>query len=282
MFHDSLFLYFALLAVPFSTLAGIAAYKRFYVGPPRFKEPEYFSELGGGPFVESLRSGVTQQDSSGDGQANKRLRGWRGNSTGMIGELLTSLLMIQDGWRQLPSQPSGDGTGIDGIFIRRSRDRSGGYDVCLAETKASTVSAEQAFHKYDKPLTHEVAEREVTALAVQMFGNRNYIDPCVASAIVEAIKSRSKHLTKQLFIHSFPDQTTLVYALDEQGRPGAYNVIADTAYKNLLESLEIGVARLARKVGDDNPIIGIIDRTKVAMTMLSVSMRPDLASRLGK
>jgi len=90
-----------------------------------------------GAFVDSLKSDSSLPGNSVDGVTAQELEGWRNHATGSLGELITALIMVDRGWRQLPSQPNNGG--IDGVFIRKLNDRSGGYEFCLVETKGITI-----------------------------------------------------------------------------------------------------------------------------------------------
>ncbi len=275
MFHDSLFLYFALLAVPFSALAGIAAYRRsFYVGPPRFKEPVYFADHDGSAFVDSLRFDLSIAGNAVENVTPGQLEGWRNHATGSVGELLTSLIMVERGWRQLPSQPNNGG--IDGIFFRRMNDRSGAYKFCLTETKASTKGHGDALRKYDKDLKW-LSDDHVRMKLDDLRGRKegSYLAEDIDTALRLALKQQPKYLIKRLFVHGYPNRETLIFELDANGAHADVpeELVGDTPYLNLLEALEIGLGRLAKNVGVESKVIGVINPTQVRLQDETRSVR---------
>lgn len=266
MLHDPLILYIALLAIPIVALTGAAVVKRFYIGPPHFKEPEYFADHNGRPFVDSLRFDLSIDGNNVADVATEKLEGWRNHAVGSVGELLTALIMIERGWRQLPSQPTNGG--IDGIFFRRVDDRSGAYRFCLTETKASTKGHADALRKYDKDSNWLSDDHVRTKLdELQRRREGSYLAEDIDTALRSALNQQPKYLTKMLFVHGYPDRETLIFKLNSEGAhtDAPEEVLGDARYLNFLEAMEIGIARLAKNVGVESRLIGVINPTQVKL-----------------
>ncbi|HXZ68000.1 MAG TPA: hypothetical protein VEH07_05375, partial [Alphaproteobacteria bacterium] len=201
MFHDPLILYFALVAIPISTLAGIAVRKLFYVGPPTFEEPDYYALGTSAPFAGSMVDN---------------------NAVGRTGELVTAIMMVQRGWRQLPSEKDvkGNTRGLDGLFVRQLNKRVGGYEICIAETKASSTRATPSSAKYrPEDMADAMVKRKLEDLRdTRHDDGRAYLDEKVANQIISAIGT--KYLSKRLFIHSFELSESSIYELSTTGDIG--------------------------------------------------------------
>lgn len=251
------------VAIALVVVAAVAWWHFVWRGPLKFDAPNYPNDV----FVSSLPS-VAHRKCGEEKDTNDP----RSNATGMIGELLTALIMVNDGWRQLPSQP--DDKGIDGIFIREVKNKSE-WRVCIAETKASREGSGLQNYEQDRnergcyALDESEIKRKLCTLRHRELDQNAYPAQEVVEVILDCLKRRSRFLTTQLFVHSF-DKTdklkTEIYLCDRQGSPiRRPKCVGGDKYMNLLVALEIGIARLVRKVSEDNPAKVIIDTKKVAM-----------------
>jgi hypothetical protein len=270
---------------PVLSLFAFIAYRLAQTGPLKFQEPPHFSTHFGGSFSESLKTEDVPNDlakNTDDPITKEQLAGWRTGSTGAVGELLTGLIMIQSGWRQLPSQP--DSHGIDGVFIRRVKNRAGEYEVCITETKASTGARLKGLNNYDRDRERNPAKmsdndiiekiRELAKTVPKQLSSvapadaHFYLPADVAHEICDAFERGSRFVSKRLFVHSFDDQETTIYPLEPDGgyNQKTYEVVSDSMHANLLEVLEMGIGRLVKNVGRKSRLIGVIDPNKVVLS----------------
>lgn len=191
-----------------------------------------------------------------------------GNAIGRIGEMVTAIMMVGGGWRQLPSQVNGI-HGIDGIFVR-ALSRPGTYEACLVETKTSRNG--NAKRNYDPTqMSNKKVIADLEYLKAEVFNGVPYLPHDIADEIIVKLNDNSCFVQKKLFTHDFLTGNTLVYPIDADGNldesPKRVKLIAEPQHKYLFEALAIGFARLDK--------FGKMDIGGVAMQALPVNMRPD-------
>lgn len=126
------------------------------------------------------------------------------NDQGNFGELLTSILVTQDSWKQLPSKYNAT-QGVDGLFVRELND--GGAEVLIIETKTNQGSLNETSH--GRQMSDEWV---IYALdQVYLVGE---LPEVLTTAIVEGLKANSPFIRKELWHHDLATGITSVYALD--------------------------------------------------------------------
>jgi hypothetical protein len=186
--------------------------------------------------------------SSGHRQYGLVVEGDGDNAVGKVGELITGLMLAHEGWRQLPSQPTGV-HGIDGLFVRHQHN-SGSYEILFVETKTSREGDGSKNYKNEQMSDARLIEQlEQLANPNHQFEGQAYIDHHVATALVHAIRNKSVWLSKRLYAHTLATGETLIYHIAANGalvrRPArAVQRVASDAHKYMFQALAIGLARL--------------------------------------
>lgn len=125
------------------------------------------------------------------------------NDQGNFGEILTAVLVVGRGWRQLPSKLAGGGHGIDGLFVRR---RGGGLHVLITETKTNTSSYK----------THQLETGKLIATIAELFAE-GWMEWDIAQAIIRGLKRRSPFVHRQCWRHLLNSGQTLIYRANRSG-----------------------------------------------------------------
>jgi hypothetical protein len=127
---------------------------------------------------------------------------------GHFGEMLTAVLVANEGWYQIPSHTGGGSAlGLDHIFIKEVT--TGRYEVLLIETKITGSSNEN----YD--------EKEMSDVEVKRrLGDWSELDEShrqMATEIIAAIDRRSQYVKKELWLHDSRQFTLQVFRLGTGG-----------------------------------------------------------------
>ena len=153
------------------------------------------------------------------------------NDQGNFGELLTAVILTQQGWRQLPSKLGGGGHGIDGLFVRR---RQFGYAVLMTETKTN-VSRYRDSQLENRKLIRTIDE-------LYAVGEMSWQ---IADEIVRGLKYRSPHIRKECWRHMLESGQTLIRRANRKGELSPRALTRDHAY--LMESLTTMLAIFDRE-----------------------------------
>lgn len=161
---------------------------------------------------------------------------------GKIGELITSLVLVQRGWTQLPSQPNGVHK-ADGIFIKQSR-RGKSFRVLFVETKTSASSDIPVNRFEGDRMTHfELVADLESYIASQLPSMPTEI----AERLIKALRDRSVYVEKQFYAHSLPLAESYVFKVSLNGelKPvSPIEKIGGESHQRLFQSLAIGIQRL--------------------------------------
>lgn len=190
------------------------------------------------------------------------------NAIGRIGEMVTAIIMVGDGWRQLPSQVNGI-HGMDGVFIRKLT-KADGCEACLIETKTSRTG--NGKRNYDpSQMSNKKVIADLEYLKTEVFNGAPYMPHDIADAVIAKLEEGSSYVRKELFVHDLLIGNTLIYPINANGNleesPKDVRRIAGPQHKHLFEALAIGIARLDRFTP--------MNISGVAMQALPASMRPD-------
>lgn len=152
---------------------------------------------------------------------------------GNFGELLVSVWLAKDRWKQLPSKTGAGGQGLDGLFIRERRK---GKSV---EVLAIEVKTNQAQFR-----TEQMADEKVRRTLEKLY-ELGELDEETASTIIHALDRRSRHFRKQYWNPNLETARIEFCDLDAQGNRGTCTVLQNTA--RFVEALAIGVRQFDRK-----------------------------------
>ncbi len=183
--------------------------------------------------------------------------GYGSHAIGKIGEMITALMFVADGWTQLPSQPNGIQK-VDGLFIRR-RKRNHSYEVAFVETKATTQTSDPVPLFNNDQMTHEKLKQDLLSYKD---GAPPHMPDDVVDALVKGLENNSVHISKYLYTHIFPEAETRIYELDRDGIKSNKKpkLIRGPSHRSLFQVLAIGLQRL-------NPWQKSIKKGGVAMTV---------------
>lgn len=164
------------------------------------------------------------------------------NSVGKVGELVTAMMLIGRGWRQLPSQPTGV-QGIDAIFVKQG---GGAFKVAFVETKASQTH--DPTNNYGGEMSRDKILADLRSCAEQKFQEEQFMPPSVARSLISAINRSSFHVRAYLYAHTFETGKTRIYSIAQSGnrskRP--LRVVSTETHLHMLQALAIGIARLLK------------------------------------
>jgi hypothetical protein len=150
---------------------------------------------------------------------------------GNFGELLTAIILTQQGWRQLPSKLGGGGQGIDGLFVQPRRF---GFAVLMTETKTNGGKYE------DRQLEAGKLIRTIGELYVV-----GEIDWPTADEIIRGMRYRSPYIRKECWRHMLDGGQTIIRRADRNGILEDRTKISDN--KHLMESLTMMLAIFDRE-----------------------------------
>lgn len=122
---------------------------------------------------------------------------------GKIGELLTAIILISDGWRQIQSAYDNTGHGVDGLFVRPAQ--GGGWRVLIVETKTNTspFKAEQISNEWIK----DRLDRRFVLLPPGP-------EQTALEKIIQAIDAMDGRIEKQLWRHRLDEGVTNIHSVD--------------------------------------------------------------------
>jgi hypothetical protein len=153
-------------------------------------------------------------------------------SKGDFGEMLTAVILTQQGWRQLPSKIDGGGTGIDGLFLRRSWLT--GFRVLITETKVNTSRFKR----------HQLANATLIRMLDDLYAI-GAIDWQTAAAIIRGLRWHSFAVRKEYWHHSLHKGIITVRRANAKGSRTGRTRYRDTA--TLMESLAMMLSGLDRE-----------------------------------
>lgn len=170
-------------------------------------------------------------------------------SLGAVGELITSLMHANEGWRQLPSQPSGV-HGLDGIFVRTAG--IGLFDVRIVETKCSRDNEPR--HD-ENQMSDEGVVKRLERLREKTFEGQPYLSAKSIDNLVAAINRGSARVTKWFYAHTLSTGVTRIHAVKQDGKLSkpALKSISDARHKLMFQVLAIGLSRLHAR--DENFVV---------------------------
>lgn len=199
---------------------------------------------------------------------------------GNIGELVTTLLHVSSGWRQLPSQPDGD-HGIDGVFVRKRSNRQG-YEVRFVETKTVTDGDPTKWYDNDQ-LSAEGLKRRLNTLGriYSPTGAPHMVKGNI-DALKMAIDRQSVHISCLLYGHILKTGKTLIYAANREGALDlkTLTTLDSDEHHYLFEGLAIGLSRFDRKQRYIQDQVAMVPTLKLADEMddLMLSERQNVKS----
>ena len=135
------------------------------------------------------------------------------NSKGYIGETITAILLLKDGWRQIDAKTQGN-NGLDGLFVREIDD---GYQVLITETKTN----------YSSYSEDQMSNEHVVDTLGQLFAIGAIASP-IAKPVIEALKSGSPFVQKELWRPNLNDGSVVVSTLGPKGKKVATRILPDT------------------------------------------------------
>jgi len=151
-----------------------------------------------------------------------------GNTTGYFGEMLTSIILARDGWKQLETHLPG-GQGLDGVFVR---EKGRGFEVLLVETKTK----QRGRDKYDPA---QMTDAKILR-QLQRFAELHPDGPALAGTILKALKQGSPYLRKESWNHDLDTAITLIRPLGRDGKPTSTGrVVEGAAHFRLMEALRL-------------------------------------------
>lgn len=150
---------------------------------------------------------------------------------GDFGELLTAVILTQQGWRQLPSKLDAHGHGLDGLFLRRGLL---GQRILITESKVNASRYKPAQLDNTKLIR---ALGDLYAVGV--------LDWQTSAAIIRALKWRSPALRKELWRHSLHQGRTTITRANRHGALARRGRSHDTAA--LMESLAMMLGQMDRE-----------------------------------
>jgi hypothetical protein len=153
------------------------------------------------------------------------------NDRGNFGELLTAVILTQQGWRQMPSKLGGGGHGIDGLFVRPSLL---GFDILITESKTN-VSPYKSRQLESAKLIRTVGE-------LYLIGE---MDRLTADSIVRGLKRHAPSIRKECWRHLLVSGRTLIRRANRKGELSPRALTRDHAY--LMESLTTMLAIFDRE-----------------------------------
>lgn len=159
-----------------------------------------------------------------------------GNTTGYFGEMLTSIMLAQTGWKQLDTHLPG-GQGLDGLFVREC---GSGFEVLLIETKTTQAGADN----YDPA---QMSDRYVRG-QLDRFAPLHPDGNALVGAIFTALDRASPFLRKELWRHDLETGETLIRPLGKDGKPnGKARLVGGVPHHRLMEALAISGHWFARR-----------------------------------
>jgi hypothetical protein len=138
-----------------------------------------------------------------------RLSSFQGDlhAEGDFGDMLTSVLLASQGWKQLPSKLQ-RGRGIGGLFVRELRG-GGGYECLASETKTNSAPYDAASMSDDK-LAGDIGELyELGAL-----------NKTTADELERGLEQGSSFFRKELWRHDLSNGLTTITELGRKGEKG--------------------------------------------------------------
>ncbi len=168
------------------------------------------------------------------------------SSQGDFGELLTSIVLAQDGWIKLKSKHGTRGQGIDGLFVREVRG-GGGYEALAVETKTNGS-------RYDPAsMTDEKLARDIGDLyAAGAFGRGS---DTLSAELIRGLDAGPPFFRKELWRHNLSTGLTGISQLGANGevKSGTWRSYARvaTALNLSLKQLDRSASYIGRKPVDE-------------------------------
>lgn len=154
---------------------------------------------------------------------------------GDFGDMLTSIVLAQDGWIKLGSKFGQDGRGIDGLFVREVRG-GGGFEALAVETKTNEARYDPASMADDK------LARDVEALFAQGAFGRS-ANEAIARELVRGIYGGPPFFRKELWRHNLATGLT---AITQLGANGEQRNGSSRSYARLTGALFMSLKQLDR------------------------------------
>ena len=152
------------------------------------------------------------------------------NVQGDFGEMLTNIILSQDGWKLLPSKFAG-GRGLDGLFVREVKG-GGGFEALAVETKTNNAGYEQASMS-DAKIARNIGDLyQAGALNKQ-----------AAEELVRGLTNGPPFFRKELWRH---DLSSGVTAIMQLGANGEQKAGTSRSYARLMASLHASLKQLDR------------------------------------
>lgn len=152
------------------------------------------------------------------------------HAQGDFGEMLTNVILAQEGWKQLPSKFAG-GRGLDGLFVREVKG-GGGFEALAVETKTNNAAYEQASMSNVKVSRNIGDLYEAGALGRQ-----------AADELIRGLTNGPPFFRKELWRH---DLSSGVTAIMQLGANGEQKSGTSRSYARLMASLHASLKQLDR------------------------------------
>jgi hypothetical protein len=154
----------------------------------------------------------------------------RGGAQGDFGEMLTNIILAQDGWKKLPSKFL-NGHGIGGLFAREVRG-GGGYEILAVETRTNNGAFDPAAMS-DVKLARDISELfEAGALSKPM-----------AEELIRGLTNGPPFFRKELWRHDLSSGVLSVVQLVPNGEQKAG---ASRSYARLMASAYMSLKQMDR------------------------------------
>jgi len=150
-------------------------------------------------------------------------------SQGAFGEFYTAMVLVSDGWTQLPSKSQGN-EGIDGLFVRFDPEKRGVF-ILIVETK--TESAQLA----KRQMTKQWILERLDSLAPAFAGPNEK----TLSEIREAVKRDSAYVRAERWVHDLQMGSTKRDVLDANAKAMRREALPKTASVQLMKALFVNL-----------------------------------------
>jgi hypothetical protein len=124
-----------------------------------------------------------------------------------FGEIVTSVILSLDGWKQLPSKMQG-GRGLDGLFVREVRG-GGGFEVLAVETKVNNAPY-NPMSMSDVKLLEDIGELYAGGV----------LSKPLADEMNRGLRQGSSFFRKELWRHDLSNGLTTISELSRSGEKG--------------------------------------------------------------
>ena len=152
------------------------------------------------------------------------------HAQGDFGEMLTNIILTQEGWKQLPSKFVG-GRGLDGLFVREVKG-GGGFEALAVETKTNNAGYEQS------AMSNAAVARNIGDLY-----EAGALGKPVADELVRGLTNGPPFFRKELWRHDLSNGVTAIVQI---GANGEQKSGTSRSYARLVASLHASLKQFDR------------------------------------